>query len=130
VVFVEVWDESVTIRATRNTFSAQRRAAFVRELVEEGFVPEDCLSVFLSGAETSCRAVHWIVDPSWLIQDEAMAARTRRFVLKLTVAAAAMLALFVGSASVGYFGGGTQRPAGRPNELIDSRGQHYVRSPD
>ncbi len=38
---VEVWEDAVTIRATRNTFSPPRRAAFVRELIAEGFIAPD-----------------------------------------------------------------------------------------
>ena len=36
ILKVEVWEDSVTIRATRDSFSARRKDAFVRELIAEG----------------------------------------------------------------------------------------------
>jgi hypothetical protein len=96
---VEVWDDAVTIRATRNTFSERRKAAFVRELAAEGFIAEDFQWASNDGAETCCSGVRWLVDTSWLKQDEAMAARTRRTVLRLLAPVAVFLVVFVGIAS-------------------------------
>ena len=121
---VEVWDDAVTIRATRNTFSLQRKTAFVRELAAEGFIAEDYRWGSNDGAQTAFRGVRWLVDSSWLQQDEARAARTRRTVLKLSAPFAVLLAVFVGLAS------GVPPRFGRPNELIGPRGQHYIRSPE
>jgi hypothetical protein len=65
--------------------------------------------------------VRWIVDPPWQKLDEAMAARTRRLVLRITVPIGVLLAFLIGLSS-----GTAQRPHARPNELIGPRGQRYI----
>ena len=40
LVLVEEFDDCLLIRATRNTFSEERKIRFVHELVAEGFVSE------------------------------------------------------------------------------------------
>jgi hypothetical protein len=121
---VEVWDDAVTIRATRNTFTAQRKAAFVHELAAEGFIAGDYQWCSDAGAESPCSGVHWLVDTTWLRQDEATAVRTRRTLLRLLAPVAVFLTVFVALAS------GAPQRFSRPNELIGPRGQHYISSPE
>jgi hypothetical protein len=118
---VEVWEGAVTVRATRNTFSALGKAAFVRGLVAEGFIPEDFSFAAVGEGKPAGRTVRWIVDPPWQKLDEAMAARTRRLVLRVTVPIGVLLAFFIGLGS-----GTAERPHARLNELIGPRGQRYV----
>ena len=40
LVLVEVVGNGVTVRATRDTFTEQRKASFVRELAAEGFISD------------------------------------------------------------------------------------------
>jgi hypothetical protein len=101
---VEVQDEEVTVRASRDTFSVQRKICFIRELAAEGFIPDECPWFSLAGPESSCRGVHWRVDIAWLKFDEAAAARTRRFVLKLLAGATLLLALLLGLMVTGHLG--------------------------
>jgi hypothetical protein len=122
---VEVWDDSVIIRSTRNTFSALRKAAFVRELVAEGFIPEDFLWASIAGDETPNGGIQWLVEKPGFKQDEAMAERTRRTVLRLTAPVGLMLAIFIGLASPV-----SQRSMTGPHERIGGRGQHYTSSSD
>ena len=63
LVQVEEADGAVVIRTTRDTFSEERKACFVRELAAEGFISEELrwLPGSLSGAS---RAVRWLVDRS------------------------------------------------------------------
>jgi hypothetical protein len=73
-VQVEVIDESVTVRASRNAFNAQRRDSFIRELASEGFIPENNLWKSLTGG----RGIRWIIDRSWMGFDEMASAYGRR----------------------------------------------------
>jgi hypothetical protein len=73
-VQVEVVDEKVTVRASRNAFNAQRKDSFIRELASEGFIPESNLWKSLTGG----RGIRWIVDRSWMGFDEMAAAYGRR----------------------------------------------------
>jgi len=99
-VQVEVIDESVTVRASRNAFNAQRRDSFIRELASEGFIPESNLWKSLTGG----RGIRWIVDRSWMGFDEMTAAYGRRLGIGtfsgMLLGTALMMALLFG----GYLG--------------------------
>src|ERR1700722_14737377 len=41
LVKVQVRDERVTIRASRDSFTSQRKEAFIHELATEGFIPDE-----------------------------------------------------------------------------------------
>ena len=64
-VRVEDHGSSVDIVATRDTFSEQRKVAFVRELVAEGFIDQSFLR-FPPGHCAFGPGVRWQVDFSWL----------------------------------------------------------------
>jgi hypothetical protein len=82
LVQVERQSAAVIIRASRNTFTEQRKRSFVRELAAEGFIPDDYQWLALAETEWSCEA-RWLVDISWLTIDPALRAATNRFMLRL-----------------------------------------------
>jgi hypothetical protein len=89
LVRVEESAGNVTIRATADTFSNDRKVSFIRELAAEGFIPDNYRWFSLTGPETYTRGVCWLVDFSWLKLDEALMARTnrlmKRFILPVTL---------------------------------------------
>ena len=89
LVRVETSSVAVVIRASRNTFSEQRKRRFIHELAAEGFIPDDYEWLSLASSELS-RGVRWLVDVSWLKIDPEMTAKTRRFMVRL-IAGAALL---------------------------------------
>jgi hypothetical protein len=97
---VEVVDEAVTVRASRNAFNAQRKDSFIRELASEGFIPESNLWRSLTGG----RGIKWIIDRSWMGFDEMAAAYGRRVGIGtfsgMLLGTALMMALLFG----GYLG--------------------------
>jgi hypothetical protein len=113
---VEVADGDVTIRATRDSFSPQRKARFVRELVSEGFIPEELQWFPIGGPHSFHRGVCWIVDFSWVGIDEAVIARTRRRVVGVIGMASLFAVLLVGLAATGHLGNHLpQAAAARPS---------------
>jgi len=99
LVEVEQVAGAVTIRATRDTFSARRRECFIHELAAEGFIDDDYRWFSFTDAHPF-RRVCWFVDYSWLKISPELTASTRRFVLRLFGAAvllwlALMTALFL-----------------------------------
>ena len=84
---VESTADGVVIRTSRDTFSEERKAAFVRELANEGFIPEHHRWLHSGGGRLSSD-VRWVVDPSWWMPGPELRARTSRFVARLIVSAA------------------------------------------
>ena len=82
LVLVEVMGNDVTVRATRDTFTGQRKASFVRELAAEGFIPDSYLWFSPTGPD-SYFGVRWLIDYSWLIVPASVMATARRFMLRL-----------------------------------------------
>jgi hypothetical protein len=103
-LLVEVADGEVTIRATRDTFSRRRKAMFVRQLVAEGFIPDEFRWFSPKEKESHGRGVRWLIDISWLAINKADVTRTRRFVLGLVGLASVLLVLLVGLAATGRIG--------------------------
>ncbi len=106
-VRVELSDESVTIRATRDTFSSIRKDFFVRELAAEGFIPEQYRWASQADCGVSYGRVRWLVDYGWLAISEEILAKSRRFALRLFAVALALniLLLELGLAGrLGYTG--------------------------
>jgi hypothetical protein len=110
LLLVEVEEGGVTIRATRDTFSPQRKACFVRELVAEGFIPDEFEWHSIGDPQSFHRGVRWLVDFSWLRVDVDMAPRTRILAKALLGLAILSLALLVGSVATGRLGGRTAGP--------------------
>ena len=76
-ILVEDLENAVVIRASRDSFSEQRKQRFIRELAAEGFIA-DCF-------QWSCRGVRWLVDASCARPIRAITARTNRFMIRLFV---------------------------------------------
>ena len=60
LVRVEPFDDVVTIRASRDTFSPQGKECFIRELAAEGFIDDDYRWVSPAGLNPT-RCVRWFV---------------------------------------------------------------------
>ena len=86
LVLVENFGEDVLIRATRNTFSEQRKIYFIRELAAEGFIPDGFQR--LPDLDPQSSKVRWLVDFSWLKLHQAIAARANKFMIRLLASAA------------------------------------------
>jgi hypothetical protein len=93
-VRVEVSDESVTIRASRDIFSPSRKEYFVKHLISEGFIPEHFRWSALVGPYASYGGILWLVDHSWMRISEQVLAISRRFVLR-SFAGSFVLAIFL-----------------------------------
>jgi hypothetical protein len=104
LLLVEVAASGVIIRATRDTFSPQRKACFVRELVAEGFIPDEFRWLPVGGAQSYGRGIRWVVDISWLQIDEAVVARTRRTITKAIAFAFVFTVVLVGLVATGHLG--------------------------
>jgi hypothetical protein len=74
LVLVEEWGGEILIRATRDTFSLERKECFIRALAAEGFIPEDFRWVSITGAEAASRA-RWLVDAHCLKSGEDLTMR-------------------------------------------------------
>ena len=75
LVRVEEVDGAVTIRATRDTFSEERKRYFIRELAAEGFIADEFR--WHTGASALLRRVDWRIDITWLKLPPAVLARAR-----------------------------------------------------
>jgi hypothetical protein len=84
-VLVEDFGDSVAIRATRDTFTEQRKIAFIRELAAEGFIDTSYQWFSLAGPEAYL-GVRWRVDFSWLELPALLLARLRRLMVGMQIA--------------------------------------------
>jgi hypothetical protein len=103
-VRVEVDGDEVTVRASRNGFSEQRKSAFIRELASEGFIPDAHRWYFALDGDGFGRGVRWVIDPSILETEEDIRARSRRFTLGLFSGTLAGTALLMGLLFTGNLG--------------------------
>lgn len=79
-------DESVTIRATKNNVSEQRKVFFIRKLAAEGFIPENF--EWFSGPTDGSNGVLWMKDLSWVQKTTvAIQKQSNRFMARLLIAA-------------------------------------------
>jgi hypothetical protein len=101
-VLVEVSDECVTIRMSRDGFSDERKMAFVHELAAEGFIPDAYMWISPSYGRTSGCEIRWVVDSSWMEPGEEMLARSRQFVFRIISYSVIVMVVFMGL----LFGGG------------------------
>jgi len=79
--------DEVVIRISRDALTEERKAAFVRELASEGFIPDHYRWLHSVSGRTSAR-IRWLVDPSWWMPHPAVAARTSRLVARVLASAA------------------------------------------
>jgi hypothetical protein len=95
LVLVEDLAGEIVIHASRDTFSDQRKACFIRELVAEGFIPDDYRWVPRARLESS-PGIRWLIDPACFKPDEAFAAGTRHFMVRLLSSAALLWLMAMG----------------------------------
>ncbi len=86
LLLVEEAEDRVVIRASRNSFSEQRKTFFLHELAAEGFIPDRYQ--WVSNFEANWSLVSWFVDASWVRVHESNTARTRKFMVRLLLSAA------------------------------------------
>ena len=96
LLLVEETSDEVVVRATRNTFSAERKAAFVRRLASEGFI-SDSFRWYSSVEPRTDPRVRRVIDHSWLQIGENVRATARRFMVRLLVSAAVLWVLLLAS---------------------------------
>jgi hypothetical protein len=82
LALVENQRDEVVIRLTRDTFSAERKTHFIRELAAEGFIAEDYRWISTRTPFSTLR-VSWLLDRAWLKPDPALIAKTRRCMVGL-----------------------------------------------
>ena len=95
LVQVEQRGGAIVIRTSRDTFSADRRKTFIRELASEGFIPEECRwqTTTPPGADFGVR---WLVDATCFLPDAAHRAKTSRTMLRLLTWATLLWVLLIG----------------------------------
>ncbi|HEY3756170.1 MAG TPA: hypothetical protein VGL42_08480 [Opitutaceae bacterium] len=86
LVRVELHEGRVLVRCSRDTFNQTRREAFVHELAEEGFIPDDIRWYQANGFSTP--RVRWIIDISWIELPSVVISRARHFMVRLISTAA------------------------------------------
>ena len=102
VVQVEVIGNAITIRASGDTFSRRRKISFLRELVAEGFIPDEYQWSSFSAVRSDYPIV-WVVDRSGFeVIEENLA--SRRLAIRLVTATALMVALLMGALFSGHLG--------------------------
>jgi len=84
---VENTDTEIVIHMSRDKFSEERKTAFVRELVSEGFIPDSYLW---------CGRVRWIVDPAWWAPSPETRALAFRFMATLFASSALFWLVLMG----------------------------------
>lgn len=86
IVLVECHeDETVTVRATKNNCSQERKISFIRKLAAEGFLPDNYQ--WFSGETDGSNGLRWIKDLSWLKVQPVVKKHSNRFMKRLLVAA-------------------------------------------
>lgn len=89
--------DKVVVRATKNTFSEQRKITFIHHLASEGFIPD--YYQWLSNLDPAWSNIYWCVDYSWLKTRQTTTPRTTKVMIGLLASAIAlwtglMLAVF------------------------------------
>jgi len=100
---VEVHDDDVVIRATRDTFTEDRKASFIHELAAEGFIPEDYMWYTPYGGRRTGRTILWKIDPFWPGESAPESHRRLVYIQALSYSAL-ILALFMGLLFTGNLG--------------------------
>jgi|ERR1700722_14649961 len=76
-ILVESHGGEIVVHASRDNFSEQRKALFVRHLATEGFIP-DCYEWFSELGVEAGFGLRWVVDCSWSESDPQIERRARR----------------------------------------------------
>jgi hypothetical protein len=97
-----VADDAVVIRATRDTFSEQRKAAFIRELAAEGFIA-DSYQWFSPARPGSYFGAQWVIDYSWLELSPYLLQCARSFMERTLMGGLALWLVLLASLFLGVF---------------------------
>ena len=100
---VEVRDDDVVIRATRDSLTEERKASFIHELASEGFIPDDYLWYSPYGGRRTGRTILWKIDPFWPGESAPESHRRLVYIQALSYSAL-ILALFMGLLFTGNLG--------------------------
>jgi len=97
LLLAEHRDDKVLIRATKNTFSEQRKINFIHNLASEGFIPD--YYQWLTNLDPAWSNLYWRVDYSWLKTRRVSSPGTTKVMVGLLASAIAlwmglMLAVF------------------------------------
>jgi hypothetical protein len=111
-------DGSVTVRATRGNCPEERKAAFIRRLAVEGFIPDEYQ--WLSGCVDESNGVRWVKDHSWLEISPAVSRRSNRFMAKLLLAAGLIWIVMMRVLLVSH--AGSSANAAHPSPIVSSSG--------
>ena len=84
-LLVEHSGDQVVFRATKNTFTLQRKLHFIHQLATEGFIPDHYQ--WLSDMDSEGSNVRWRVDYSWLKIHGTNVLKTRKFMIGLLASA-------------------------------------------
>lgn len=84
LVRVETSPDSVVIRASRDSFTDQRKRSFIHELAAEGFIAENYEWLPLAESDYA-QGVRWLIDFSWLKIDQSTLGRANRFMARFIV---------------------------------------------
>jgi hypothetical protein len=95
ILLVDVLGDEVTVHASRDSFSRERKASFIRELASEGFIPDEHRWYSSDAFHAKHSPITWVVDMSWLRIDERAFAQTRRSLMKFIVVGTALLAFMM-----------------------------------
>jgi hypothetical protein len=90
---LEVQGESVTIYASRNTFSSRRKEMFIRELAAEGFIPDNVACGLDKGTGGLRSGVRWLLDDEMILGD-ASEANAQRFVRRVFASSCLLVGVF------------------------------------
>jgi hypothetical protein len=88
LLLVEHEDGKVLIRATKNTFSEQRKINFIHHLACEGFIPD--YYQWLSNLDPAWSNLHWRVDYSWLMTRRNTNPKTMKVMIGLLASGMAL----------------------------------------
>ena len=91
-VEVETSSAGVVVRASRNSFSEERKACFIRELAAEGFIADEYRWLSSGGPG----GVRWIVYPAQFMPGPACLAETRRLVQRMLFSATVLWIFLLG----------------------------------
>lgn len=93
LVRVEEGEDGVLVRATRDSFTDERKRFFIRELAAEGFIPEQ-VPWLPSG-------VRWVVDFSWLELSPVARRRANRTMVAFLVSGVVLWVALMGLSAAG-----------------------------
>jgi hypothetical protein len=109
-------NESVTVRATRDNFSEERKVFFIRKLATEGFIPD--YYQWFSGSTDGSHGIVWVKDYSWLKIHPAVTQRSNRFMCRLLFASCLLLLAMLRILLASGPGHSPANPGAKPSRAV------------